>query len=871
MRLAQMLIWVTLVAVGQVAAEPLNTCDWLVDLERDYRLSSSTSGSDIDDEMCLLLVQAACRLDNAPPEAWRSQARMLDLLGHPETARQTLSRYLSLAPDDLRARLWYLSMSTELLQTTEARGAFFSEQLKQPSLPPPLSGELHRLLAEHHWTRNEKAPAAEQARAAMRDDRFNLQSRQLLAEIEGKSDTPQARIEFELVQVELNPGRLEWILALADDLMAVGLPDEAITWYRHAIALIESHPDSKAPPPLLMSLAWALIEQGTRELQPPPRQTQPATPGMASSLPQPSQYADAWKLTEQALAQDRDQTEPYRARVWIAGLRGDAQLESDQTKIARNIWFKFIDHDENGQPQERSEIEVDGRVQIKLWPAEVMANFAWFLAHDAVKAGAFELPGRVKDERSGAVYTGKWTLDPLQQAERTADVARGRDPESILAKRVLGSVRRQRGDFGEAESRLREIADQDVWAEIELAQLLEATGRREEADQGLIAAAQKATTAELRLTIGQIWNGWRSKRPSTRPASQPATRPWLKPASPSAVAGIQAAAKAFPQALLDFPFHPEKYLALQARLISGSPRVGEPWRCEFGVKNIGGFAIPIGPGLMLEPDLLCLVTLRGDRERGETISVPLDRLVQLAPGQSFTITRTLDVGRVRAGLIGTPQVSYDVTVEALVNPIAYSTSPDEPPQWQPGIGGIKIKPLRLRREPFKVDRDSIRGLLTQVKAPSAGTRITAMEILASLLAESQHLAAGRLRYAAQPIDPAVVQAAVLAQAADQDWQVRARLAECMRWFVLDSAATQQAVKLLNDPHWLVRGLAMRAMAEHQGTRSQSVLQVVSKQDPDEWVRNLSKTLLARLTAAAASVQTQPATPPAPGAPAQSPR
>lgn len=859
MRLWQLMGWAMLATAGQTAAEPLTTGEWLVDLERDYRLSSPTSGSDVDEEMCLLLIQAACRLEVVPAEAWRAQARLLDLLGRPEAAVEVLGHYLPLAPDDVRARLWHLGLRTSLLQTAEERESFFVEQLKKPGLPAVVSGELHRLLAERHWNRNEMTLAADQARAALKDDPRNLQARQLLAHIEGKSDTPEARVGLELAELELNPGRLDWILPLADELMALGLPDEAITWYRHGMAVIESRPNGQVPIPLLMSLAWALIEQGARELPRVPKESSTTIWVTRPPLAEPAAFKEAAMLTDRALRLDRDQTEPYRARMMMARLRGDAQQEMDQAKIARTIWFKFINHDESGYPQERSEIEENGRIQIKTWTPEVMANFAWFLAHDAVRAGKFDLPGRLKDEKTGETYKGRWTLDPVQQAERAAEAARERDSGLVTAKRVLGSVRRQRGDFPEAESRLREIADQDIWAEIELAELLDATGRREEARQQLASAGRKATTAELRLCLREIWGDWEASTSSGRPSTQPASQPWLQPASPSTVKSIQEASRAFPPAVLDFPLHPDRYLFLRTQMASASPRAGEPWRCVFEVKNTGRFSIPIGPGLMLEPDLLCMVVMRGDRERGEIFSVPLDRSLELPPGMAVSISRTLDVGRVRSGLIGTPQVSHDVVVATLLNPISYpAMSPEDPPIWQPGIGGIRGIPLKLRREPFKVQRDLVRDLLTQTQSPSSGVRITAMEILASLLAESQHLADGRLRYPAQPIDAALVQAAVLARAGDQDWQVRARLAECLRWFVLDRAATQQAAALLNDPHWLVRGLAMRAMAEQKAEQFRSALEVFCTQDSDEWVRRLGQVLLARMAARVAPASTQPA-------------
>jgi hypothetical protein len=148
----------------------------------------------------------------------------------------------------------------------------------------------------------------------------------------------------------------------------------------------------------------------------------------------------------------------------------------------------------------------------------------------------------------------------------------------------------------------------------------------------------------------------------------------------------------------------------------------------------------------------------------------------------------------------------------------------------------------------------------RLRSADAMSRIADLEVLTMLLAEQQHLAGGTLKYSARPIDAAAVQAAVLGMAADPDWHVRARLAECLRWFGLNKAAVNTANGLLNDSQWLVRGLAMRTLADHYGPKAQSVLAQAAQADPDEWVRRLTAALNARITAASAPPATQPAAP-----------
>jgi HEAT repeat protein len=118
-----------------------------------------------------------------------------------------------------------------------------------------------------------------------------------------------------------------------------------------------------------------------------------------------------------------------------------------------------------------------------------------------------------------------------------------------------------------------------------------------------------------------------------------------------------------------------------------------------------------------------------------------------------------------------------------------------------------------------------------------------------------------LRYAARPIDADAVRAAVLAMANDSDWYVRARLAEAMRWFVLDDATMPSAMMLLNDSHWLVRSLARRLLADQHGNKFGKILEMAAHSDPDAWARQLAGALLERqrqADAAARQAQSQPA-------------
>lgn len=303
----------------------------------------------------------------------------------------------------------------------------------------------------------------------------------------------------------------------------------------------------------------------------------------------------------------------------------------------------------------------------------------------------------------------------------------------------------------------------------------------------------------------------------------------------------------FPWAVLDYPFNPGKYLALSWAMPRPELPPGEPWKCTVRLTNKGPFPITFGPQHMITPDLLCSITTRGDRERtsGPTLQFSLYRRLRLAPGETIEDTWMLNLGAIRASMIGTPQVTHRVEVAGVLSPVRLELE-DGREAWVPAIGGLTAPPLRFERVAFEATRERVRAVIQQSQSGNVQERIAAMELLAMLLAEHQHLAAGRLRYSAYPIDAAAVEAAILARAADPDWRVRARLAETMRWFGLTTPATQTATRLLTDSHWLVRGLAIRMLADQHREKARPVLERTAENDADEWVRSLAAALLQRM-------------------------
>lgn len=724
-------------------AEPLDTGPWLVDLGRDYPRSSSAGLSDADAEITLLLMEAAGRVAPDLAEAYRWQYDMLSALGRYDDARESLGKYVELAPGDAEAFLLWIDLETDRLQSAEERAGFYRTLLSRPTLPDQVASDLHRRVAEFHYNRGEREQATASAEAAVEAYPLNFAARELLDMLRpsppSAGQVELAELRETLLALSAAPGQARIAVRAGELLVRLNLLEPADRMYAHAAGLLR--------------LVGAPIE-----------------------LP--------LVLME---------------RIALLRMLGRDDEARRLTTEASEAWRDLL-----------------ARAREGLGP-ELTARMAWFYA---------------------------WFEPDPQQAEKLARLALGEDAASVMARRALGAALRAAGRLDEAKNELAQVADVDVVAAAEYAEALMALGEEPLARQTLAAAATQpaGTTGTMLL-----------RRASQRLENAP-------PASQPAPAEAMQVLNRFDWRVLDYPMNPSQYVALDLEMPRRELPPAEPWLLTARVRNVGPFPITVGEQMMVSPDLLVLVETTGDRQRlGAPIPLVLKTISEIPPGETVELIDSIDLGTIRSGMIGTPRMNQEVTVNAVLSPAEYVNEQGEH-LWGPGIGGVAARPLRFVRSAFSVSGESMSAVMRNLRDGDIKDRIAAMELLAMLLAEHQHLAAGRLDYPVRPVDAAAVQAAVLSRVADADWQVRARLAETLRWFALDKQATEKAMALLSDPHWLVRGLTFRALADHYGAKFQNVLARAATADPDPWVRRLAAALSARITAAATQpTTTQPAT------------
>jgi len=784
-----MVLGVAAVSFAQTATQPTSlpsrtTGKWLVDLGRDYPLSPQASVSDADAELTLAFMQAAGRVEPTLAEAWLWQHNMLWALRREAEAAEALREYVRLQPDDWSAHVTWIELRTDSLQTLEERVAFWQEKLKESDLPAEVASDLHRRLAEYYYNRGESVPAMTHVRESLAAFPENLAARRLSVELSKDRVDPAPRLALALDLVRCSPSQpvLAWDVATLLD--SQSMHADAQRWYAHARAMFRQlDPDGELPADFVLQMAASQVAGG--------------------------QFDSAAKLAEQVLAADRANTSARRLLACIARLQNRPAEAERQILLIRQA-FETAWTKRNGSAD-----------------PDLAAEMAWFYCvEDPNIPRAYELaaaamnvlsPSDLARRAFGYACVRKWELENAKEAGAATGPATRPTTLPGLRPTLLDEARRV----------LRSVADSDPWAAVALA-----AAQRDSGD--VESAVALLTNVAARHRSGLLF-----QEVSARLAELGAPVP--PPASNEHLRKLLAG---FDERVLSFGADAKQYVQFAISPLGadyGAVDGGNPLWCRFELANRGPFGITLGEQLMLNPSALVVLRSVGDRERGfgGMLTVALNRRQLLAPGKSIAMSQTLDIGPLRAALIGTPQVVQVVEVMAVPSPV-YSAERQE---WVSRPLGLEVGPIRIERRAMRPDDPGDLGLkatLDIARGASTPQRVAAMERLMMWLAEHQHLRAGRLRYPAQPVDPAVLIAAVQERFADPAWEVRAHLAESLRWVELERELAQAASGLLSDPHWLVRMLAIRMFADHHGAKFDKVAAYYAEHDPDDLVCTVAR-------------------------------
>jgi len=413
-----------------------------------------------------------------------------------------------------------------------------------------------------------------------------------------------------------------------------------------------------------------------------------------------------------------------------------------------------------------------------------------------------------------------------QRALSLAQAAAKRAPGDVFVQRVLGWAQVANLQPEEARQTLKPVAHHDAFAAGMLAKLAQ--------DEGdLFGPLEALSSLEPLPTAGPAFEflaGLRLPIATTQPAAD-------------RYPGLAKALHTFDEHILDITHDSTEFVETRVTLDDRSLASGQPWWATFSLTNSGPFPVTLGPDAMINPVFLLGFTAEGDRKREfpALMTISLDHVGVLHPGQTISLRRTLDVGPLRNVSRQTPQKLQRITLHVLLDA---ESGPDG--QWHPGRSGQRPRPVYFNRLPASTGQAAIGALFSMLTGDSEAARMRAIEVVAELLGEAQRAELNQLSYTPDPVPAARLRSALLTMLADTSWERRVRTLEALQVVGLDREMVAAVDACLEHRHWLVRLMATRVLAR-QGNLFAERAAGIARNDPDELVRSFAASYVSKWT------------------------
>lgn len=426
-----------------------------------------------------------------------------------------------------------------------------------------------------------------------------------------------------------------------------------------------------------------------------------------------------------------------------------------------------------------------------------------------------------------------------QRALMLAEAAAARAPDDDFVRRVLGWAQADNLRIEDARRTLETVAGRDAFAAALLAKLL-----RDAGDE--LGAVWTINRLDPRPAVGQpadLLAALDLPAATTAPASQPADR----------AGELRRVLARFDARAFNFVQQPGAFLDAQVTPEDLGPAPGEPWWATFSLTNRGPFPIVLGPDGLVNPVFLLSFSLEGDRRREypTLMTVSVDAVRVLYPGQTVRLRRTLDVGPPRRVVQQTPQQLQRVTIRALLDA---ERGPDG--VWRPARGGQELRPVYLNRIPAVAGRAAVGALFSTLTGDSEAERVRALNLAAELWGERQRAERGALNYRPEPVPTDRLREALLNLLDSPSWELRVRTLAALDPVGLDRGMAAAVERCAEHPHWLVRLMAVRVLAR-QGEAFADRAARIAQTDADELVRDFAGSCRQRSAGTAASAPTTP--------------
>jgi tetratricopeptide (TPR) repeat protein len=651
---------------------------WLLDTAWNQAATLSKAPTQTDATELVCLLQAATRLDPKLPEAWRQQYDLLSGLGRQAEAVQAIAKYLELAPDDEPVYLAYVAEQVSAAQTAEQRLAACDTWLGRKGIPAAVASYLHHTMAEILANRLQNDQAVSHAREAVRLFPYDLAARRLLLDLTDRRG-PAAEMEIALWSVRRNPsdsGAMVQVAALAD---ALGLHEQAATWYTQAQETLANQGQGTAPVGLRMAEHY--LDAGQPDL---------AIGRLGPLSRQPRPAADSWLLLSEAHEMQGD-TEQAR-QIAMRALRMVAPEEASQPAGAAAAT----------QPTAAA-----------TQPA-TLPTIAPSATGTVPATQPADLAARVPAIWIRVMYLG--------EAAAVLDDARtlwAAYPDQAWARRTYGWALLKAGQADKAVQIFTPAAPLDAWSALGLAEAQFEGGDKQ-------ASADNLRLVHRLAPSGAVWRAakrWTEQVGLTLPGPEA-----------SQVREAKALLTELDKTLLRLPMHPGEFLQLKVTM-DVPPPAGEPWFGRIELTNISNQPIYCGSDGVLMPNVLlsAMVYDPASRDIGQRLLLSLYRQFVLQPGQTVRLGRPLDNGPLRE-VLRNPYRRVKVIFTAILDPIRTVSG-----SWQAGPAGVIAEPVAVNREILQPAKDL--DFATRVRNGPAAEKIYLARRIACVLIGLQDRAA----------------------------------------------------------------------------------------------------------------------------------
>ena len=236
--------------------------DWLVRLARHRGHLVGRTDARSASLHVMAILKAACESSPTCADAYFWLYDLELRMGRPEAARESLSNYVELVPNDDTARIRHLELELEEHQTAEARAEYIRRQLTRKPLSPAFESELHGWLARHYHQQRESTRAAGEVEQALLLNPMNVAARELAYKMFGETEPALQRVELALQLISINPSQANLVWDLAEFLDRLSLHDRAQEWYHRAIELHAGAANAAVPVEFWHKLAVSYASGG---------------------------------------------------------------------------------------------------------------------------------------------------------------------------------------------------------------------------------------------------------------------------------------------------------------------------------------------------------------------------------------------------------------------------------------------------------------------------------------------------------------------------------------------------------------------------------------------------------------------------------